>query len=66
MNLNSNFLRQLLVVVLILGTYNLVAGPPPAPSDGGAPNAIPIDGGLLYLTAIGAVVGIRKLIQSKK
>lgn len=66
MNHISNFSRFLIVVVLLLGTYSVIAGPPPAPSDGGAPNSIPIDGGLLYLTAIGAVVGIRKLIQSKK
>lgn len=67
--MNTKFL-SILVLTIGISTFCL-AGPPPKPSNGGAPGCwpppcIPIDGGISLLIVAGAIYGGRKLYKSKK
>jgi len=70
------FLSKLSVLIFVLG-INFIAftqppgGPPPGGSTGGTPpcwdpECVPIDGGLGFLIAAGAVLGVKKIRDYKK
>jgi hypothetical protein len=61
---------SIIALVFILIGFDVLALPPGPPGGGGGPpcwpppcNPIPIDGGLSYLLAAGAVLGGRKLYK---
>lgn len=61
----------LLIYFVIIGTTICLAGPPPPPPSGGSPTCwpppcIPIDGGISFLIAAGALYGGKKLYNKQK
>lgn len=76
-NLQANSYKLLLAVAMIATNIMLWAQPPGGPPPGGGgstgttppcwdPECVPIDGGLGFLLAAGAFLGIKKLYNKKQ
>ena len=60
-----NFRKILVIIIVLVSIQVCIAQPPGPPNNGNPPGSVPITG-IEYLLAGGALLGLRKLMRSKK